>query len=507
MNIGLFFGAGAEISYGLPSGGKFAMDLFRQDPSEAKAHLREQLERINLGSNYATEWLPNDFMNKRIHAFGKQEFGSLIRSTVDAKRREIIETINNFDDLATRALTKSNISRTLLESKFRTATERELGDETYSQRIRLNPILAQEVQLFNTHIYSACLDLVKLYPTHSDLRKYVVAFLQLIVGAHGKDLINNLNSELFTNAPDDLSIFDDLGGLFQIEYSRGGLTAVELLLEHRTEYSNGEEATPPDLFCCVLKSAIELLFEGILNYEELIDSHFRFLFTPKRDWPKFTKMVNFLNIARDYIVTQLDETNLDEATGYYNDIGLHLESDISISAIGTANYNNILETVADTTNLPEIIHLNGSVSDYYNPYKNTVNTYEEAPENEQIEVPFMLTQSGVKPLTSITMSRRYVNLYDSFLESECIVIVGFGFNVDDSHINGLFRSLIEKENKQIYYVTVDSRPNEQIKRQVLLNLRLPQSCRNQIHILNVDPNERTVEGENWLSVIHSMEEI
>ena len=27
MKIGLFFGAGAELGYGLPSGGKFAIDL------------------------------------------------------------------------------------------------------------------------------------------------------------------------------------------------------------------------------------------------------------------------------------------------------------------------------------------------------------------------------------------------------------------------------------------------------------------------------------------------
>ena len=34
--IGLFFGAGAEMEYGLPSGGKFAIDLFRQDPTKYK---------------------------------------------------------------------------------------------------------------------------------------------------------------------------------------------------------------------------------------------------------------------------------------------------------------------------------------------------------------------------------------------------------------------------------------------------------------------------------------
>ena len=34
MKYGFLFGAGAEIGYGLPSGGKFALDIFRYDVSE-----------------------------------------------------------------------------------------------------------------------------------------------------------------------------------------------------------------------------------------------------------------------------------------------------------------------------------------------------------------------------------------------------------------------------------------------------------------------------------------
>lgn len=61
----------------------------------------------------------------------------------------------------------------------------------------------------------------------------------------------------------------------------------------------------------------------------------------------------------------------------------------------------------------------------------------------------VLTQSGLKPLTSVTMSRRYVKLFDAYKESDAIVVVGFGFNKDDSHINGLFRELIETHSKKL----------------------------------------------------------
>ena len=32
--LGFLFGAGAEICYDLPTGGKFALDIFRQDVSD-----------------------------------------------------------------------------------------------------------------------------------------------------------------------------------------------------------------------------------------------------------------------------------------------------------------------------------------------------------------------------------------------------------------------------------------------------------------------------------------
>ena len=36
MKIGFLFGAGAEIGYGLPTGGKFALEIFRQDTALIK---------------------------------------------------------------------------------------------------------------------------------------------------------------------------------------------------------------------------------------------------------------------------------------------------------------------------------------------------------------------------------------------------------------------------------------------------------------------------------------
>lgn len=46
------------------------------------------------------------------------------------------------------------------------------------------------------------------------------------------------------------------------------------------------------------------------------------------------------------------------------------------------------------------------------------------------------------------MSRRYVSLFDAFKKSDVISAIGYGFNIDDSHINGLFKELIEEVGKK-----------------------------------------------------------
>src|SRR5699024_9439967 len=122
-----------------------------------------------------------------------------------------------------------------------------------------------------------------------------------------------------------------------------------------------------------------------------------------------------------------------------------------------------------------IHHLNGSINDYYDPYKNEILHNPDTEEKtNRLLVPFMFTQSGVKPLTTVSMSRKYVELYDSFKETNIICVIGYAFNGDDGHINGLFRSLIEKDHKNIiilHYKT-DSSTDITLKREYKNKLRL-----------------------------------
>lgn len=505
MKLGLFFGAGAEICYGLPSGGKFAIDLFRQDVAPQKAELRRQLNQIDQLGTYATSWLPERFATQRIHAFGKNEFTSLIESSIEYKKREIIRRLNDFDSEAELAMSQLNVDKQRLVDLFNECMPTQYGEQLYSTAVRMNPILASEVRLFGSEFYSAILATISSQEGTTDVQRYAGAFLQLLVGAHGQDLVQRLNQELFEAAPDNIPIFDDVTGMFRIEFSRAGLTALELLLEEQRSH-DVSTCGLIDLLAAISQQILENIFTTVLDYQSLIDSHFRYLFSPKTEWAKFTKMVIFLRAAREYIANQVTYTGSTPTTGYYHDLQNCSSMGIEIRAIGTSNYNNLVEGIAADLNfeIPPVKHLNGGVDDYYNPYKNSVITCSD-PANlpqDQIYVPFILTQSGLKPLTSVDMSRRYVTLYDEYAECDCIAVVGYGFNIDDSHINGLFRQLIDNNEKNIYWICRDTEGTaEHQKRQLISKLRINTSNRDRVTVIPVNSETRCSAQGIWLDAL------
>ncbi len=135
----------------------------------------------------------------------------MIESSIEYRRTEIIRLLNQFDSECDAAMSTLGISRELLEKqKFSEVVGSSIGDRVYTHAIKLNELLAKDVNLFGSNYYSAMLDIVKNSDNSDDLKRYVTAFLQLLVGAHGQDLVCKLNQELFETAPDDLPIFDDI---------------------------------------------------------------------------------------------------------------------------------------------------------------------------------------------------------------------------------------------------------------------------------------------------------
>ncbi|TDP77712.1 hypothetical protein [Bradymonas sediminis] len=514
LNIGFFFGAGADASYGLPLGGRFALDIFKQDTSQDKGEFKKLLDGINQGSPYACNWLPPQYADKRIHAFGKAQFSSIIESTLESKRSLIIDFFENFDSHAETCLKNGPVDRDRFDASFQEKTKEKPGATLYSQLVQVNTTLNTNTKLFGTKYFSALLKFLACDRSNQKLRQYLTAFIQLFIGAHGKNHINELNQQIFTKVPQNLPIFDDISGVFTLDMTQVGAFALELILATPTS-SLDDKSTSSDVLSEFARHLLEELLITSLDYQSLIDSYFRYLYNPKDDWAKFTRISIFLFTVRRYInnfIEKLNKEGLESKTGYYHDLqeaGLY---GINIKAIGTSNYNSLITRIlneSDTDKNDVILqHLNGSLNDFYDPYLNLVKSYdslEELSKDPHILVPFMLTQSGIKPLTSISMSRRYVNLFDSYLESDAIVTVGYRFNGDDGHINGMIRSLVNEHNKKlvIFHYTHSTNPSslQQAKVDYCRRIRLEDDSN--VHVLPINGDRKSGDLD-WLNAAKNL---
>ncbi|WP_017149363.1 hypothetical protein [Bacillus bingmayongensis] len=502
-NLSLFFGAGAEIGYGLPSGGKFALEIFRMSNDQDKEAFREQIRNIEPRSQIAAKWLPDNYNTKRLNVFGKGEFEGLIASSLEHRRANILEYLENFDNKVSDLLRNWHVTEEIIRNKYFDETEEQIGDVLYNQLIRLNEKLASRVQLFESHYFSAFLRLLEKFPQDRYLKRIVRAYLELLLGAFGQSLVSQLNEELFTEAPDEITVFDDLTGIFSLNYQGVGQTGMEIVIEEQPLEIN-EQTEGLTIFKELGRNILEEIYCQAMDYQTLIDSHFAYLYKPKAHWAKFTRIGIFLHTVQRYIKNhvKVDDAKISEGPGYYHDL-LQLKDHFHVQAIGTTNYNNFVSQVTANLGLEDIpiYHLNGSVDEFYDPYKNTIlkePTVEES--GGKILVPFMFTQSGIKPLTSVSMSRKYVDLYDHFVNSDIICIIGYGFNGDDGHINGMLRSLVEEENKKliiIHYKT-DGSNKHQLLRQYQEKLRLHTSTNLKVYIVD---HHRTSNESIWYEKI------
>ncbi|GIP28908.1 hypothetical protein J23TS9_40380 [Paenibacillus sp. J23TS9] len=495
--VSLFFGAGAEVGYGLPSGGQFALDLFRIPVDQDKTDFKDQLKALDNTSAYVSKWLPDDYLKKRIHVFGKSDYEGIIASSLEYRKDDILAYLEQLDQHVLRLLRAWDVSEDHIRRIFRDETSLELGQILYGQAVKLNSRLAESVGLFNSVFFSAWLKLLELHPEQTHLQHGVRAILELLVGACGQRLVAKLNEEVFESAPDKLSVFDDLSGIFSLNYHSVGQTGMDIVLGEPAQPVT-EENTPVEIMTALCRTVLEDIYSRTLDYQALVDSHFRYLYNPKAHWARFTRIAIFLRTVRRYISSS--DAHLMErlaaGPGYYHDLS-GLSSLADIASVGTTNYNGFARELVhqEFPSIP-VYYLNGCVEEYYDPYCNLIleqPTAEELAAYPRLLVPLIFTQSGIKPLTSITMSRRYVELYDRFEQSDIIAIIGYGFNGDDGHINGLFRSLAEA-GKRLSIFHYGHESLSVLKSEYQTKLRLSSS--DNLDIFTVD-SSRNVAGEPW----------
>ncbi|MCO7151494.1 hypothetical protein P7H42_06820 [Vagococcus lutrae] len=491
--IGFLFGAGAEINYGMPSGGKFALDIFRQDPTEAREKFREIRDDIDKTTRYASSWLPENFENNNIHVFGERVYDTLIRDTIGNNRGKIIERINEFDKIAEVSLSvideKLDIS---LNSCIKSELKRDVENISVNHILKYSDFFEAGDKLFTNRYFAILLEYYKredILETNEkrELGEIIKAIFQLQLGAMSEDLSRKIEDNIFKKDELQLDIFDDLGGNLRVNYETAGIKGLELLAKDRSSM----KGTHPIIEFSF--EIIERIYSEVLDYKSLIDSNWHYLYNPHNEWAKFCRISTFLYTVQMYIKKQAE--NLDESRdGYYDDLKF---SDIKTSVIGTTNYNSFIK---DRTG-KDVIFLNGGVDEFYDPYVNAVGSEKGLSKEEtHFIVPLLFTQSGTKPMTSIDMSAKYVEYYNILKKSSAICSIGFGFNYDDEHINGIIRTLIDREDKKLYIVDILEERDERKKRiEYARKLKVLNSSN--IHFITVNKETRKCNDKLWIEIL------
>lgn len=489
---GFLFGAGAELAYNLPSGGQFALDIFRYDSTGPKQYFREMRERVDSTTSYANDWLPEKYRDKNISTFGKAVFENIISSTVEHNRALVIKRVNTFDETASWVI--GNMDGVDVDDAFRKILGREVSNIKLSQDIEYNENFKKGNLLFESNYFSALLLVYKKLKdddAKSVLGRILLSIMQLQLGALSEDLTRSINDNLFVKKDDGIDLFDDFGELIKINYKAAGVSGLELLLEKR----KFDISSSVGIILTFAQNTIESIYSSVLDYKSLIDSNWHNLYCPRADWAKFCKIAIFLLTVRQYISELGAGAKTTNPDGYYNMLkDAASTGSFEVSSIATTNYNSLIEDILET----DITYLNGSTSVWYDPYLNKTGSKDELEDDEyHIIVPLIFTQSGTKPMTAITMSEKYVDLYRSWKESDAVVVVGFGFGPDDEHINGILRTLVNDDGKELIIVTKGS-DAKGLSRQKAKDLKISDTSK--IRVIPVEDDGR-LNGKRWVDLI------
>lgn len=134
-------------------------------------------------------------------------------------------------------------------------------------------------------------------------------------------------------------------------------------------------------------------------------------------------------------------------------------------AIVTCNYTEILERIIEDrikNSGIRIRYLHGKLELFEDVTDKQIKHIEEFTEGDRI-FPYILIQSGVKPIISPYQIKQFAAANDDFESSEYIVILGYGLNSDDEHIINMLReqnSHDRRHPKIVYFIHADSKKDE-----------------------------------------------
>lgn len=191
---------------------------------------------------------------------------------------------------------------------------------------------------------------------------------------------------------------------------------------------------------------------------------------------------------------------------YYRKLNEAFPKSIAI----TTNYTPFL----DFSDFAQKIYLAGKLSQFEIPEELRVVEFKQKQDiANKLIFPFLSTQAPVKPIIDRVQMQEYSDFMGTLDRSHILVIVGYGINEEDNHINALLRDFLTQstDKKIIYCEYLDDKPFDRIRSINAVARKLRVSDAAAIRQIDVIPHygkpEEIIEKLKELHRIHSANDI
>lgn len=175
---------------------------------------------------------------------------------------------------------------------------------------------------------------------------------------------------------------------------------------------------------------------------------------------KYNKILNKLQFvtekifSNDFFETHKNKTETNE--NYYYILKNHFSNSFAI----TSNYTPFVENYWGKDNCS---YLAGSLRLFEIPEQLSVVDAKDIQKNDFV-FPFLATQAPVKPIIDIKQIEEYHKAIEELNKSDYLVVIGYGINENDNHINAILRNFIVKDNdKKIIYFEYSKADIDRVK--------------------------------------------
>ena len=110
----------------------------------------------------------------------------------------------------------------------------------------------------------------------------------------------------------------------------------------------------------------------------------------------------------------------------------------------------------------KVAFINGQLKLFEYPYELTIEDITENPlDRTRFLFPFLMVQSAIKPIIAPAQVIEMQKAYEFLMDSNYLVMIGYGINEDDNHINAFIVDFLRRKNdSQLIYCFYDSKESK-----------------------------------------------